>query len=139
MNKKTVLYALLSVIVAIAYFLKTNKKEVSSNKLPAEISSTETKKDTAGLETRIVKDKYLPTSTTNQLVMHQNFTLSYHEKYEQAEWVFYEAKASGGRSSDFKRPFFIQDPLVKTGSADWKNYKNSGYDKGHLCPAGDMK
>lgn len=46
MNKKTVLYALLSVIVAIAYFLKNNKKEVSSNKLPAEISSTETKKDT---------------------------------------------------------------------------------------------
>jgi nitrate reductase cytochrome c-type subunit len=71
MNKKTVLYALLSVIVAIAYFLKNNKKEVSSNKLPAEISSTETKKDTAGLETLIVKDKYLPTSTTNQLVMHQ--------------------------------------------------------------------
>ncbi len=24
-------------------------------------------------------------------------------------------------------------------SADWRNYKNSGYDKGHLCPAGDRK
>ncbi|MES2576495.1 MAG: DNA/RNA non-specific endonuclease, partial [Bacteroidota bacterium] len=25
------------------------------------------------------------------------------------------------------------------GSADWRNYKKSIYDKGHLCPAGDME
>ena len=37
------------------------------------------------------------------------------------------------------RDSFIEDPLVKTESADWRNYKKSGYDKGHLCPAGDMK
>jgi endonuclease G len=28
---------------------------------------------------------------------------------------------------------------VETESADWRNYKKSGYDKGHLCPAGDRK
>jgi endonuclease G len=39
----------------------------------------------------------------------------------------------------FKRPYFIEDPKVVTGSADWRNYKKSGYDKGHLCPAGDME
>jgi endonuclease G len=41
--------------------------------------------------------------------------------------------------SDYDRPFFIEDEKVNTGSADWRNYKRSGYDKGHLCPAGDMK
>lgn len=51
---------------------------------------------------------------------------------------FYELKAKSG-NNNFKRPYFIQDPLVKTKSADYKNYKNSGYDRGHLCPAGDMK
>jgi endonuclease G len=82
---------------------------------------------------------FLPTSTTNQIVKHEYYTLSYNEKYEQAEWVAYELKKSYVRSSNFDRPYFIEDPKVKTGSADWRNYKKSGYDKGHLCPAGDME
>ncbi|MBC7846655.1 MAG: DNA/RNA non-specific endonuclease [Flavobacterium sp.] len=82
---------------------------------------------------------FLPTSTTNQIIKHEYYTLSYSEKHEQAEWVAYELKKSYVRSSDFKRPYFIEDPKVKTGSADWRNYKKSGYDKGHLCPAGDME
>ena len=41
--------------------------------------------------------------------------------------------------TNFDRPYFVADPKVKTGSASWKNYKNSGFDKGHLCPAGDRK
>jgi endonuclease G len=82
---------------------------------------------------------YLPRSTTNQIIKHDYYTLSYNEKYEQAEWVAYELKKSYVRSSNFDRPYFIEDPKVKTGSADWRNYKKSGYDKGHLCPAGDME
>lgn len=81
---------------------------------------------------------YLPTSTTNQIVKHKYYSLSYNEKYEQAEWVAYELKKSYVRSSNFERPYFIEDSKVKTRSADWRNYKKSGYDKGHLCPAGDM-
>jgi endonuclease G len=40
---------------------------------------------------------------------------------------------------DRKRPYFIEDPKVKTKSADWRNYKGSGYDRGHLIPAGDRR
>jgi endonuclease G len=82
---------------------------------------------------------FLPSSTTNQIIKHDYFTLSYSEKHEQAEWVAYELKKSYMGSNNFKRPYFIEDPKVKTGSADWRNYKKSGYDKGHLCPAGDME
>lgn len=82
---------------------------------------------------------FLPTSTTNQIVKHDYYTLSYNEKYEQAEWVAYELKKSHIGNNHFKRPYFIEDPKVKTGSADYRNYKKSGYDKGHLCPAGDME
>lgn len=83
---------------------------------------------------------YLPSSTTNQIISHSNFVLSYSEKHEQAEWVAYQLKKEELKyNSNFKRPYFIDDPKVKTGSAKWYNYKNSGYDKGHLCPAGSRK
>ena len=82
---------------------------------------------------------YLPTSTTHEIVEHEFYTLSYSEKHEQAEWVAYELKKSQLSHSKLRRPHFIDDPQVETGSASWKNYKHSGYDKGHLCPAADRK
>lgn len=57
---------------------------------------------------------FLPSSTTNQIVKHNYYSLSYCEKYEQAEWVAYELKKSYVRNSNFDRPYFIEDPKVKT-------------------------
>ncbi|WP_066223560.1 DNA/RNA non-specific endonuclease [Formosa haliotis] len=82
---------------------------------------------------------YLPTSTTGAVVFHNNYVLSYNENHEQAEWVAYHLKQSDIVYTDRKRPYFNEDKAVKTKSADWRSYKNSGYDKGHLCPAGDRK
>lgn len=89
-------------------------------------------------ERNIVFD-YLPVASTNEIVEHKYYTLSYNEDAEQAEWLAYELKKEYVINSAFKRPYFIEDPKVKSTSADWRNYKNSGYDKGHLCPAGDMQ
>ncbi len=33
---------------------------------------------------------YLPSSTTNQLVEHTHYTVSYFESHKQAEWVVYK-------------------------------------------------
>ena len=82
---------------------------------------------------------YLPTSTTHSVYKHEGYTFSYAEEYEQSEWVAYLLQESDFSNANYERPFFNQDPLVETKSADWRNYKNSGYNKGHLCPAGDRK
>ncbi len=82
---------------------------------------------------------FLPKSTTGQVVHHNYYSLSYSEEHEQAEWVAYELTQKQVRNSDFKRPYFEVDPAVKTKSAHWRNYKKSGYDRGHLCPAGDRE
>ena len=76
---------------------------------------------------------------SDQIVHHSNYTLNYSEQHEQAEWVAYTLSSSDvygsvGRTNDFRA-----DPKVKTGSASLSDYKGSGYDRGHLAPAGDMK
>ena len=85
------------------------------------------------------KSFFLPTGTTGQIIHHKGYSLSYVEKYEQAEWVAYELKKEHLSKNEFKRPYFEIDNAVKTDAASWKNYKGSGYDKGHLCPAGDRR
>ena len=82
---------------------------------------------------------FLPSSTTGQIIHHEGYSLSYNEKYEQAEWVAYELKNSHLSNTNYKRPYFEIDNAVKTKAAHWRNYKQSGYDRGHLCPAGDRK
>lgn len=86
-----------------------------------------------------LSEDLLPSSTRGVIVEHNYYTLSYSEPHEQAEWVIYELKRSHLTNDDRRRPYFIEDPKVPSKSADWHNYKNSGFDRGHLCPAGDRR
>lgn len=84
-------------------------------------------------------EELLPNSTDGAIVIHDYFMLSYSEPHEQAEWVAYTLERSHLTYDERKRPYFVADPKVRTKSADWRNYKGSGYDRGHLCPAGDRR
>lgn len=101
---------------------------------PAHYSKPESKTDEIPFVVEL-----LPTSTTGEVVVHDNYMLSYSEPHEQAEWVSYILERSHLTYNDRERPYFIEDPKVKTKSADWRNYKGSGFDRGHLCPAGDRR
>ncbi len=126
--KRKYLYPLLIALVTIALYFWDLKVSEDEKKYPAP------SKQEVSLE---FSDDLLPTSTTGAIVKHAFYTLSYSEKHEQAEWVAYELRKEHIKRNDFKRPYFIEDKDVKTKSADWRNYKKSGYDRGHLCPAGD--
>jgi endonuclease G, mitochondrial len=73
------------------------------------------------------------------IIRHKHFFLSYSEEHEQAEWTAYYLTAQSQLQHHYERPYFKQDPLIDTESAHWRNYKDTGYDKGHLVPAADMK
>ena len=75
----------------------------------------------------------------DEIVKHTAFTLCYSEAHEQAKWVAYHLTAEMCDNSGEERTNnFRTDPDVKTGSASPEDYKKSGFDRGHLCPAGDM-
>ncbi|MFI3248763.1 MAG: DNA/RNA non-specific endonuclease [Rikenellaceae bacterium] len=81
--------------------------------------------------------KYLPTAN-GEVVEHSYYTLSYIEQYEQAEWVYYELTLPMVSGSQSRTDDFREDKMVSTISAQLDDYKGSGYDRGHLCPAGSM-
>lgn len=90
-------------------------------------------------ETADFREAYLPFYAEGERVSHDHYLLCYVEKYEQAAWVAYTLDKAHLTGHDRKRPYYIEDPSVRTGSADWRNFKGSGYDRGHLCPAGDRR
>ena len=81
----------------------------------------------------------LPTTTTNRIIEHSYFTLSYCAENRQAEWVYYVLTADMLKGTQPRRDNFRPDPKISTSSAALSDYRNSGYDRGHLCPAADMK
>lgn len=82
---------------------------------------------------------YLPTSTTDVIIHHPYYSLSYSETHEQAEWVAYILTRERLAVPWVERSDrFEEDPKISTGSATWQDYRGSGYDRGHLAPAADM-
>ncbi len=129
MNKRWLYTTIVVLIVIGIYGYEHFLKEQEAAEIVSEGETVKT--DT--------NEYFLPTSTTGQIVHHESYSLSYSEPHEQAEWVAYELKKSHLSNTNFKRPYFEIDKAVKTGAAHWRNYKKSGYDRGHLCPAGDRK
>ena len=85
-------------------------------------------------------EKYLPIASTNkEIIRHKAFILSYQEDYELASWVLHYLSPDAASGTADRSNTFMEDPLVETGSAVTQDYARSGYDRGHLCPAGDFK
>jgi endonuclease G len=81
----------------------------------------------------------LPKYSKNEIIVyHKYYTLSYSSKYRQARWVAYKltyndisSMNSVKRKNKFKVDNMVPNPVHPD------EYKNSGFDRGHLCPAGD--
>lgn len=131
-NRKTIYLIVIVIIFAVNYFRKQQTATDKSASTKGEVNNSTTTGLKFGFD-------FLPTSTTGQVIHHKGYSLSYSEPHEQAEWVAYSLHKNDISYTNRKRPYFETDSKVKTKSAHWRSYKKSGYDRGHLCPAGDRK
>ena len=82
--------------------------------------------------------KDLRPTFNGELVKHTHYSLSYSEKHEQAEWVFYEINKERILGLVKRTDDFRSDKSISTNSASLEDYKSTGYDRGHLAPAEDF-
>ena len=87
-----------------------------------------------------VEELALPYCTDPAFILHYSgFALLYSEEHEQPYWVGYLLTDDEVRGTHDRTDNFRVDPHVVTGSASLKDYRGSGFDRGHLAPAADMK
>ncbi len=78
-------------------------------------------------------------SRGGQLISHTGFTLSYDADFKTPQWVAWQLTAEKATGEEPRADSFAPDPEVRGAKAYPQDYTNSGYDRGHMAPAGDMK
>ena len=85
----------------------------------------------------------IPTITdgrSDRIITHKGFTLSYNYDWKIPNWVAYELTDIEVEGEVPRYDRFKPDPMVpKDVTATTDDYKYSGYDRGHMAPAADMK
>ena len=114
--------AIIAFVSGIYYFLNLEYKAIDS--------------DLIKVKEVVAKENFnLPKTTSNQVVERSFYTFSYNENAEQPDWIAYTLYPLSDSLRVKRKDNFRSDPLVITKSASLKDYKSSGYDRGHLAPA----
>lgn len=116
-----------AVVAVIAWLVITAKAQGNGDNDRPEIP------DASALETAKVSK-----GTPEELLRYKGFTVSFNPKTHQPNWVGWELLASEADGRHPRTQSFAQDPDVE-GCATPQDYRYSGFDRGHMAPAGDMK
>lgn len=67
------------------------------------------------------------------------FTISYNNFYKTPNWVAWELTRQETSGNEERKNKFLPDPDLPEPRVEHSDYTHSGYDRGHMAPAADMK
>lgn len=123
--------------------VNTIKAEVKQNvpEKKVEVSTKNTKKEVVNLSD--IKNLERPASIKNRserIMQRMNYITSYNKQWKMPNWVAWKIDRSELEDREERSNEFLPDPDLKESEAVTTNdYRGSGYDRGHMCPAGDNR
>ena len=81
----------------------------------------------------------MQSGTGGQILKRKGYTLSYNADYKTPQWVAWELTKKETKGKEGRTDKFLPDPDVRGAKAYTGDYTKSGYDRGHMAPAADMK
>lgn len=121
MAKAAVVLLLLGGIIAGAWCMCNRQKQRHGTQSPGDLTYVKT---SSGLQEEIINYK--------------GMTISFNPELHIPNWVAWELTRDEAAGSEPRADKFYCDPQIK-GCATPEDYSGSGYDRGHMAPAGDMK
>ena len=113
------------------------------------LNPTAAKASTAAPTANVARAKKAPllyeipaklTDRPEQIIKRKGYTTSYNNKTKTPNWVAWHLTKQHTYGSAMRSGMlFTEDTAVETPRATDKDYYNSRYDRGHMCPAGDCK
>ena len=74
-----------------------------------------------------------------QILKRTGYTVSYNAYYKTPNWVGWELTRKETKGKNVRINRFSPDPDLPEPRVEHADYTHSGYDRGHMAPAGDMK
>lgn len=97
---------------------------------------TDKPKSTAGV---LLETPRMEVKAKEQMIKHEGFAISYNANRCIPNWVAYELTKEETYGDVERTDYFDIDPAVSGRQAHFGDYSHTGYDRGHMAPAGDMK